>query len=813
MKSCIRFCVLPALLMTMTAFTASVGAQPKGISYFHLSDFQMTSPGSLKYGLYGYDNPAILNYMESMDIQFMWTDSGDKFKPLNDWGLFAATKGIGFNVIHNKLNQFSVNDYKVSLAGGSRSFSIGVNYAWSSGDASAMNRMDYYSLGLLLRPNRYMSVGVTGSRSLHNNINEAYGDIAVRPLGNEFITLFGDYLINNGKRDKIEKDLWSAGAAIEVIDGLRLTGRYFETKQFTAGIQLGLGHLGFSTQSHFGKNEKHAYNSYGIRIGGYDRNLITRLFPSKKYASMDLNGEIKYQRYILFDRSNTLKSLIAEIDAVKSDRNTQGLVINTSGLKASREMLWEVREKLRELRSAGKKVVIFIDNPGMDIYHFASVADKIVMDPLGMISIQGYRMGMTYYKGTLEKLGVGFDEWRFFKYKSAMETLSRQDMSPADSIQRQALTDGFYNIARTEISEGRNISPEEFDDIVNRSGMLTANEALYRKLVDTLGRWPEAEDIVRKMTNRPLVSVGRTEKLMLPSDNYWGEFRKIAVIYALGACAMDDGIKARKLVKDVEAAGKDNSVAAIVLRVDSPGGDAMASDYIAEAVKKARTKKPVIVSQGTVAASGGYWLSMYGTRILAAPNTITGSIGVIGGWVYNKGLKEKLGFASDYVKRGEHADLGFGAVFPLIGLQLPDRNLDDAEYARMRSFILGFYEGFVTRVASGRNLSNEYVDSVGQGRVWTGTDGLRLKLIDEIGGLDRSITLAKELSGIEKDDRIRIVEYPAPRLFDLGFITPKFFGITTPKPALIDDLAFRFRHNGQPMTILPFEYTQMIREF
>jgi protease-4 len=162
-------------------------------------------------------------------------------------------------------------------------------------------------------------------------------------------------------------------------------------------------------------------------------------------------------------------------------------------------------------------------------------------------------------------------------------------------------------------------------------------------------------------------------------SHVWGELPRIAVVYALGECAMDSGIKARTLSKEVDALVEDSGIEAIVFRVDSPGGDAMASDLVAEALKKAKGKKPVIVTQGAVAASGGYWLSMYGDKIVAAPHTITGSIGVIGGWFYNAGLKEKLGMTTDRVQAGDHADIGFGMVLPFLGLGVPDRNLTEWE--------------------------------------------------------------------------------------------------------------------------------------
>ncbi|MGE5497350.1 MAG: S49 family peptidase, partial [Syntrophothermus sp.] len=214
---------------------------------------------------------------------------------------------------------------------------------------------------------------------------------------------------------------------------------------------------------------------------------------------------------------------------------------------------------------------------------------------------------------------------------------------------------------------------------------------------------------------------------------------------------------------------------------------------------------------GLVAASGGYWLSMYGDTILAAPNTITGSIGVIGGWVYNKGLKEKLGVTTDYVKTGEHAELGFGATVPFIGVSLPDRNLTKEERTRMEYIIKDQYRLFTGKVADGRKLSREYIDSIGQGRVWTGTAGLSNKLIDVSGGMREAIELAKKMAGLKNDDDIRILQYPEMPVFNLSFLQPKIFGIGTGENQTISDIKFRIEHNGQALFMLPSDYLDLTK--
>ena len=210
------------------------------------------------------------------------------------------------------------------------------------------------------------------------------------------------------------------------------------------------------------------------------------------------------------------------------------------------------------------------------------------------------------------------------------------------------------------------------------------------------------------------------------------------------------------------------------MRADSPGGDALASDIVAEALEDVqREDKPVIVTQGAVAASGGYWISMYGDKIVAAPQTITGSIGVIGGWFYNAGLKEKLGMTTDLVQVGQHADLGFGMTLPLLGAGVPDRNLTEGERALVENMIRTGYKEFVTKVAAGRKMKYEDVDKIGQGRVWPGVDGKQNGLVDELGGLETALLLAKQSAGIARDQPVTMVEAPQPEAFNTNIFTPK----------------------------------------
>lgn len=794
------------LLSVLIISSSHIYSQQILPQFIPINDFSFTSPGALKYGLYGLDNPAVLTYLHQPDLYFTWNDKTGGSYDFNNWGLFAAIPNFGFSVVSLGDKENSITDYRLSAGIGGPIVSFGLGYSWTSGDIDFFKRSNELTIGSLLRFNRYFSAGLVANLP-GNGEREGTIDIALRPLGNELITLFGDYIFT---KDAIKQEVnWSFGGVIEPVDGIRITGRVYEGKTFNIGTQLSFGRFGFNYQSHFNNDQKHSHNTYGIRIGAYDRSMFQGLLSSDKYIQMDLFGGIRYQRYQLFDNSNTLIDLVKQIDAAKRDQSVKGIAINLSGINANREMMWEVRQKLQDFKSTGKKIIVYADRLNIDTYHLASVADKIVLDPVGTITLEGFLLGRTYLKGTLEKLGIGFTELRYFKYKSAAESFALDKMSEADREQRQRLVDEFYRIAKTDICSSRNISSEKFEQLVNEYALFSAEEAIKHDLVDTLGRWDTVTELVKSFNNDKsnLVSPSTLQEFNRSKDNYWGRKPAITVIYAIGGTQMDEGIKARTLVKYVESAVKNSNVKAIVLRVDSPGGDALASDLIAEALKKAKGKKPVIVSQGFVAASGGYWLSMYADTIVAAPNTITGSIGVIGMWVYNKELKEKLGLTTDHVKAGRFSDLTFGATIPLLGLTIPDRNLNEEELERAETTIKKMYKDFVVKVAAGRNKSYEEIDNIGEGRVWSGADGLNIGLVDILGGLETAIKIAVEKAGL-KNKEYEIVEMPDRPLIDFSRFFPSLIPgfIHLDEDPFINEMKFRIMNNGIPLPVLPLDF-------
>ena len=753
-----------AVLCCLFAF-GTAKAQSPFIPYAERAEFALAAFGGLDMGLYGYANPALLSYVEGLEQGVAWSDSNS----VHSWGLFTAMPHLGFGMINGRRDR----EYRAGLSSGDRDFSLGVSMGWGS--------VRHVVLGGIWRPGTRLSVGGTFTSTFANEEREGTVDLALRPWGDERLTLYADYAHTD------ETEFWSTGAIVGLGQGLALTGRFFSDRALSVGLRVGLGAADFQAQA-----RGRTFQTYAARFGAQRGNLFR---PRARYLSLELSRPVQHRRYAFFDDSQSLLNLIALLERARRDPAIKGLVINASGLRISPALGWELREKLRQIRAGGKRVVVYIDRVDISGYHWVSAADHLVLDPAGAIGLQGYVAGYTYFKDALDKLGIGFDEWRLFRYKSATEVYVRHDMSAGEREQLKVLLDDWYALARRDISADRSLAPEHFDRLVEETALFLPQEALDAGLVDRLGRWNEID---RMVEDHAIVAA---DSYMRPADRRWGQRKRIAIVYALGVCAMDTGMGARRLVGEIASACA--AADAVVLRVDSPGGDILPSALVADAVLQCREHKPVIVSQGYVAASGGYMISLPGDAIVTAPNTITGSIGVIAGWAYNKGFKEKLSLSTSRVQVGRHADLPFGMTLPLLGLRLPDRTFSADESARMERTIRSLYEDFVAKVASSRHIAPDSVEVVAQGRVWSGQRAVQLGLADRIGGLEVAIVLAKEKIGLSADETVELMERPRPKLFSSALFRPRLLGLTAQPTPELDYLQFRLQHNGLPLLLVP----------
>jgi protease-4 len=449
--------------------------------------------------------------------------------------------------------------------------------------------------------------------------------------------------------------------------------------------------------------------------------------------------------------------------------------------------------------------------------YVASAADRIVMDPRGFLILPGVLASRTYLHDLLGKLGIGFEEWRYYKYKSALETFSRDRMSEADKEQYGAIVRATYDeVARAFAASGR-VARAEFDRVVNEEPFVPASRLLELRWVDALGRWEDLEkEEIGAPGMKPMGWGALRERRWRPREE-WGPDPEIALVYLVGECAMESGIRARAASEALRRFREDRAVRAVVLRVDSPGGDPLASDVVAEQTRKLReAKKPALVSQGRVAGSGGYWISMDGDAIVTSPFTLTGSIGVIGGWAWNEGFGKKTGLTSDHVREGKSADLLGGLRIPLLGATLPERNLDDGERRLIGRAFDDLYGDFTEKVASARGLTPARVLELAEGRVYDGNAAVRLRLADRTGTMDDTIEEAKRRAGLPPGSRVRVVEYPRRRLLRLPSFLARPSGAAhaaetepgaagaAPGVALgIRALQAILDHPGRPLTMMP----------
>jgi len=563
--------------------------------------------------------------------------------------------------------------------------------------------------------------------------------------------------------------------------------------------------------------EKLMKTTYKYLILGLLLCFVSLPLFSQMYLEIDLN-ESQNRRNPFADQRSPLE-VFRVIERAANDSKVQGIILNIGSINRNRDYLWELRNSLEQFKAKDKNIVAFISNANMDTYKLASVADKIVMDELGYLTILGYSMTAPFAQGTLEKLGIGVREMRFYDYKSAAEMFVRDSMSEADRRQNNDYLDDIFNLTRNILMNARNWTDEEFDAILNRDFFFSASYALNRNLVDYLGRKEAVLKAINEVEGKEISNFayyGNSGSSLTGAAAYTpsrsgGLFRKastIAVVYANGTTDMEAGMNALKLSRTIRELANNTQVSAIVIRVNSPGGSAEAADYVNEAVRYAKQFKPVVISMGQVAASGGYWVAMNASHIVANPYTITGSIGIIGSWFYDNGLNDKLGLTTDILKRGASADL-------MAGLLFPHRDFTVHEEERYKSILQAIYRTFTEKVAAGRDMDIEKVEDIARGRIFSGIRALEVGLVDSIGSFNDALYIAQQLAEIPEGRAVRFEEYPKQTFWDrLSNPFSVLFRIlrgnnqTITADFLADiflpaDIRYRIERSGQIMPILP----------
>ncbi len=452
-----------------------------------------------------------------------------------------------------------------------------------------------------------------------------------------------------------------------------------------------------------------------------------------------------------------LNKILENLKKAKKDENIKGIFMELSAIPTGIATIEEIRNALLDFKESGKFIYTYSENMSQSAYYLSSVSDKIYMTPVGSLEIKGLRSKIAFFKGTLQKLGIEPLIFRHGKFKSAIEPFMLDKMSEANKEQTLTYVQSIWDHIVAGIAKERGMTTEQFNKIADDYAIRNMEDAVEYNIIDAIKYRDEVIDELVELTDAESaeklesIKLGKYSSVKIKKTKKRDKRKKIAVIYASGEIKSGKGdngtIGSETLSKAIRKARRDSTIKAIVFRINSPGGSALASDIIWREATLAKQVKPFIVSMGDLAASGGYYIACPADLIVASPTTLTGSIGVFG-LLFNTQelMNKKLGITFDGIKTNKFADL-------------PDltRKMTEAEKEIIQTGVNEVYETFIEHVADGRSTTTEAIDKIGQGRVWSGINAKDIGLVDEFGGLQRAIEIAAEKADIED---YKTVEYP-----------------------------------------------------
>ena len=503
----------------------------------------------------------------------------------------------------------------------------------------------------------------------------------------------------------------------------------------------------------------------------------------------------------------TVRSIVEALRRAKADRRITSVVIRPTGNAALWGKVQEIRDAITDFRTSDKPIVAYLQQGGEQEFYLASACDKVFLMPAASLDLTGMASYELFLRGTLDKIGAYPDALHIGEYKTASNTLTERTYTPEHREMAESLNRDLYDQLVSGIASGRQKTDQEVRTLIDH-GPFLAEEAVSAGLVDALAYEDEIDD---------RIELG--ELKFLEARDYrtaGGSFGlnrgpRIAVLYAVGIITsgessdspQGDVVGSDSIIRYLRTARADDSIRAIVLRIDSPGGSAIASDVIWREVYLTRQVKPVIASMSDVAASGGYYIAMPATKIVAAPGTLTGSIGVVTVKFVIEGTLKNLGMNMESVSEGRYATL-----------YSPIRRFTPEERAKLLGLMQATYDTFVEKAAEGRNTTPERIDAVARGRVWTGQQAKGLGLIDELGGLQRALALAKQEAGIDADREVELVVYPPKKTLLEALANPfgamdgtatvaAWLGLTDRRALQTLAAPLRLFRRGEPLAIMP----------
>jgi protease-4 len=559
-----------------------------------------------------------------------------------------------------------------------------------------------------------------------------------------------------------------------------------------------------------------------IRLGGQRRPAVA----ANSTLVLQLEGELPEQSpvdvpipFLAQDQPLSVSETWQLLRNAAADSRIKAIVLEPREVQVGWAKLEELRGDLLNFKKSGKPVYAYLKGASTKDYYLATAADQIFMSPEDELDVKGLRAELMFVKNTLDKLGVVMEFEHVGKYKDAPDMFTKTSSSPETREVINLLLDQFYGDLVDKIAQGRKQEPAlvraELDN-----GPFVGNEALKGGLIDALLYEDEAfERLKQPLKLEKIVKIGGSDYARAaPSDLGVDGPTRIALVVGEGDITRgstndrgNSGITTAGMVRLLRQVRDDASIKGVILRIDSPGGDGIASDDILHEAKLLSQKKPTVISMSDLAASGGYFIAMTGDPVVAYPNTETGSIGVFFGKVDLQGLYEKIGLKTEILKRGQFADI-----------DTPSKPLNDAERAKLRTEIEVFYRGFVQRVADGRKRKYDEVEALAQGRVWTGAQAKQNGLVDQLGGIDTAIDLVKAKAKIAASEKITLVPYPPRRNlfqvlmdrdFDLAAMESQIFEsrmdlqIQSRLKAVLGDLPVQALGHGGILSLMPYSIT------
>lgn len=773
--------------------------------------FSISTPALTDDALAVWLNPPALGTEKASGLAYAHSFTDSTFSGDDAVGFAVGPFGFGMEFMKLRepelsLDRQSVSKYTISFGGRLvRNLYLGGSYAWLNSDIPDLDRGSTWSLGLMWRPHRMVSLGLLG-RDL--NSPTYYGNkfrpiietsLGVRPF-DERLTLFTNVLLRDQKMeirtavgDLIETQpttFFNFGIEARPWPGINLLGTYDEDGNWSLAVALpgGMGTLGtvMTTEKDSSPYRSRTYGVVGLTTSPFWHETI--LNPLKQYVEIDMSGSIGEAPapFSFFGGGPryTTRELLDKIKYAAESREIEAILIRMGDISTSLAIADELRQAIADFRATGKKVIVYANTPKNREYYLATASDYIILAPNGYLGLNGLKVDVFFAGGTLEKLGIEPHYTRVGKYKSAAEQIAHDSFTEPSREALSAVLDDVYAKFIEDIAAGRGIQKDDVRSLIDK-GPYVPTDALRLGLVDRLAYWDEVPDIVDEVLKTSSHKLAYKDFVKRkPPQPRWSEPPVIGIVYGTGMILegsnrrdplLGDIMGPRTMASALKSMREDKSVKAVIFRIDSGGGEMAAADQIRREVELTAKEKPVIVSMSGVAGSGGYHIACNGTRILADEATLTGSIGVINMWFHTRGLYEKLGLNKEIFWRGENAD-----IFPSW------REVTEEDLAMSHYFSDKFYDKFVDDVAAGRSMAPDAVNEIAQGRIWSGRSAKGIGLVDDIGGLAEAIRLAKQDAGISPREEVAFKVLPKP----LGFwdmltgrieegLTP---GIKVPEP-------------------------------